>query len=355
MKRYRRRRGFDEERKRELRQNLRDYFISSKNLANTSSGSFGSNSFSADSGDFSEAAVGSGDHQLNPEGQLEKARQANYNFGNIGITPESVNQGGTNQGDRSPEENQNQQEQINNEQQTENSQEEESSQAGKQQEQQEEKKEKSQEEDVSGYSRYQLEQLEKEREQEQKDNSQIQILVDLPAALESDNRDLGHSVKAFADPYEILKELLWMSGRQNPNLDVIQRLWLVWAKWYSYYSAWYVINRDEDRFLPGSNRLLVDQDRNKSNYQYRGIHELETYHLENSMLQIMRWEFTRKTELERQYNPMPTISQLHGYFVGLKRRHWDSTSWQYRVNLGAQLLIEDDDEQLQVTSMPEDE
>ena len=162
--------------------------------------------------------------------------------------------------------------------------------------------------------------------------------------------------QAFADPFVILKELLWMSGRQNPNLDVIQRLWLVWTKWYSYYSAWFVINRDEERFLPGSNRTLLNHDRNKSNYQYRGIHELETYHLENSLLQIMRWEFTRKTEMERQFSPVPNLSQLHGYFVGLKRRNWDSSSWQYRVNLGTQLFMEDDDQQLELSSVnPEDE
>ena len=363
MKRNRRRRGFDEERKRQLRNNLRDYFISSKHLTyGNNYSNLGSN---IPQGDFSEAAFGSADHQLDPQGQLEKAKQANYNFGDIGITPESANQNGNPQQEqRSPQENQ--QETLNNEQQNQTEQ---SDRESSEKEQQidrgdrtpgdkadkEEKQKPNQEEDTSPYTRYQLEQLEKERENEYKDAGKIQTLVDLPAALESDNRELGHSVKAFADPYLILKELLWMAGRQNPNLDVIQRLWLVWTKWYSYYSAWYVVNRDEERFLPGSNRILVNQSRNKSNYQYRGIHELETCHLENSMLQVMRWEFARKTEMERQFNPMPNLSQLHGYFVGLRRRQWDSTSWQYRVNLGAQLMIEEVDEQLQFTSTPDDE
>ena len=356
MKR-RRRRGFDEERKRQLRNNLRDYFISSKHLT------YGNNSAGQNipTGGFSEAAFGSADHQLDPQSQLEKARQANYNFANIGITPESVGQNpnqNQNQEQRSPEEDQ---QQANQEKESEKlsqdqEQDQEKSPSGeKQQDKEGKEKKQEKEEDTSPYTRYQLEQLEKEREQEYKDTNKIQTLVDLPAALESDNRDLGHSVKAFADPFVILKELLWMAGRQNPNLDVIQRLWLVWTKWYGYYTAWFAINRDEQRFLPGSNRTLVNQDRNKSNYQYRGIHELETYHLENSMLQVMRWEFARKTEMERQFNPMPTVSQLHGYFVGLRRRQWDSTSWQYRVNLGSQLFIEEDDEQLQFTSTPEDE
>ena len=116
MKRNRRRRGFDEERKRQLRNNLRDYFISSKHLTyGNSQSNLGAN---IPQGDFSEAAFGSADHQLDPQGQLEKAKQANYNFGDIGITPESANQNGNPQQEqRSPQENQ--QETLNNEQQQE--------------------------------------------------------------------------------------------------------------------------------------------------------------------------------------------------------------------------------------------
>ena len=346
MKMRRRRRGFDEERKRELRQDLRNYFINSKNLNYSNNNGFSratsGNSFGGD--EFSEAAFSSADYQLDPQSQLERAKQSNYNFGKIGISSPSTTQEedkATTQEDKTT---------------TEKQEEETTSKEKEKKSADKEKEESIKEEDTSAYSRYQLEQLEKQRQNKyQDDPEKIQTLVDLPAALESDNRELGHSVKAFADPYLILKELLWMAGRQNPELDVIQRLWLVWTRWYGYYSAWFSINRDEDRFLPGRNSSLPQKDRQKQNYQSRGIHQLETASLEGSMLQIMRWEFARKVEMERQFNPIPTVSQLHGYFVGLRRRKWDSTSWQYRVYLGSQLITEDeDDKQLQSTSEPEE-
>ena len=89
MKRNRRRRGFDEERKRQLQNNLRNYFISSKHLTYGNQTNLGQN-FGEQN--FSEAAFGSADHQLDPQSQLEKAKEANYNFANIGITPESSRQ-----------------------------------------------------------------------------------------------------------------------------------------------------------------------------------------------------------------------------------------------------------------------
>ena len=328
--RRRRRKGFDEERKRVLRNNLRNYFINSKNL-NYDRPIYGNQGFGEDN--YSEAATASADIELDPQAQLERARKSGFKFGNISISPPS-NQERQNSPSAGKGNNQDESdsEKIKSEKTS----------------QEEGVKSEQEEQDTSDfYTRYQLEQMEEAQEQ----TREVQHLVDLPAAIESDNRDIGgHSIKAFADPYIILKELLWMARKLNPELDVMQRLWLVWAKWSTYYNSWFAVNRDEYRLLPGDNRMLKDDDGKQGNYNYRGIHQLETCYLESTILQAMRWEFAVRTELERQFNPMPTLSQLHGYFVSLNRRDWDRTSWQYRVNLGAKLAMqEEDDEELEFT------
>ncbi len=346
-RRRRRRQGLDEERKRELRYDLRDYFLWSKNLALTdaqdqSLGFGGEND--------SEAATATADRELDPQALLERARKFGYNFADVSVLPpaQSGKQSTQSPSQQAEESKRDAQETT----QTALPQEEKQESAHQPEKDGVKSEQEEQEQNFSPYSQYVLEQMQQAQEEPNEPlySEQVQYLVDLPAALESDNRDTGHSIKAFADPFLILKELLWMAGRQNPELEVIQRLWLVWTKWYTYYHAWSLVVRDEYRYLPGTNSSLSG-DRQQGDYQYRGIHQLETYHLENSILQVMRWEFAHKSELEKQFNPIPNLHQLHGYFVGLRRRYWDSTSWQYRVNLGAKLTLqEDDDEELEFTT-----
>ena len=337
--RRRRRKGLDEERKRELRHDLRNYFLWSKNLSLNEDHQTHPLGFRE--GMDSEAATSKTDQELDPQAQLERARKYGFNFADISMFPTSSGQDQFSQDSSTPEK------KITGE-----------TEDGKQkpsflsEDRDKQDPSKPQEEEQSPYSRYVLEQMEQIREQQNQElySGQVQYLVDLPAAIESDNRDLGHAVKAFVDPFVLLKELLWMAVKQNPELDVIQRLWLVWAKWSNYYLAWSWVSRGEYRYLPGQN-LMRWGDRQGNDYQHRGIHQLETYHLENAVLQAMRWEDLRRSSWERQFNPVPNLHQLHGYFVGLRRRHWDSASWQYRPNLVTRFtMAEEDDELLDFTT-----
>ena len=289
LSRRRRRKGFDEERKRELRKDLERYFTLSKNL-------------SVRDNNFSGGSVNIQDGQLDPQSQLEQGQQFGHNFGNVSVFPEPPT-----------------------EQEAEKDIKQDPEQASGP-----EKEYQIDNDNETSYSKLGLEQIQDQEEgrKEELYNQQAQYLVDLPSALESANQ--GHIIKSFHEPFQVLEELLVMSERENPTLNAIQRLWLVWGKWETYYTAWHGITRDDERQLPGKGRDDWDYC-----YQERGIYELETTHLENTILRVMRREIIRKSAEEREYIDVPTPHQLHGYFLGLRRQDWDATSWQLPTPNGA--------------------
>ena len=290
MKSRRRRKGFDEERKRELRKDLERYFTLSKNL-------------SVSDNDFSNGSLNIQDGQLlDPQSQLEKSQQFGHNFGDVSVFPEQTHEQET-ESDITPD---------------------------PEQEASSEKEQEIEKDNETVFSKLALEQIQDQEEARKEElyNQQAQYLVDLPSALESVNQ--GHIIKSFHEPFLVLEELLVMSERENPALNALQRLWLVWGKWETYYTAWNEITRDDQRQLPGKGR----DDWNNS-YQERGIHELEITHLENTILRVMQRDIIRKSTEEREYMDVPTPHQLHGYFIGLRRQDWDATSWQLPTPNGA--------------------
>ena len=298
MKTHRRRRkGFDEERKRELRKDLERYFTLSKHI------SLGDRDTSERDNNLSEQ---------NPEAQLEQAQQFGHNFADTAIfppsqseKPESVDQipspEETSPEQKSPPEQEHQNETL--------------------------------------YSKLGLEQLQEQEEARTQDlyAQKAQYLLDLPITLESVNQ--GHILQAFNEPFLVLEELLVMAQRENPELDALQRLWLVWGKWETYYVAWHSIVREDERQLPGKGRESWSD-----RHQERGIHELETAHLENTILRVMRREIAQKSAEEQEFIKTPTHHQLHCYFLGLRRQDWDATSWQRPTPNGANLLEEEEEE-----------
>ena len=312
--RRRRRKGFDEERKRELRKDLERYFTLSKNLSVRDDNPYGNLA------------------NLQDE-QLEQAQQFGHNFGDVSVFPEESQ-------DREEEEDRDREKKTRKE--------------SKKKAKKDREKTSNQDnekafnfatgnwldnDNETPYSKLALEQIQDQEEDRTEElyTQQIQYLVDLPGALESANQ--GHIIRPFHEPFLALEELLVMSERENPSLNAIQRLWLVWGKWETYYTAWHSVMRDDKRQLPGKGRDAWDDC-----YQERGIHELETTHLESTILRVMRREIIRKSEEERKYIDVPTPLQLHCFFLGLRRQDWDATSWQIVTPNGAvsKLQLEDD-------------
>lgn len=313
MKTRRRRKGLDEERKRQLKQDLKRHFLLSKKIAKTDN--------SSDRQIDSEVATEGS--QLSPEAELERSQQFGHNFGDVSVFPE--------------------QNVSSSEQQTASELDEQTSQSETARESQAAKftpqQDNQNEENESLYSKLGLQQLQEQEEarQEQLYAEQTQYLFDLPAALESSNQ--GHILKPFDEPFTVLKELLFMARWENPELDALQRLWLVWGKWETYYAAWHSVIRDEDRQLPGRGREAWSD-----RFQERGLHELSTTHLESTILRVMRREMAQKSAQEQETSKIPTHHQLHCYFLGLRRQDWDATSWQRPTPNGADWLQEEDDD-----------
>ncbi len=309
--RRRRRKGFDEERKRELRKDLERYFTLSKNLSVRDDNPYGN-------------LANLQDGELDPLTQLEQAQHFGHNFGDVSVFPEESYEQEPEE-DRDEEKEDRDRENKSNENTTKTS----SFATGNWLDNDNE----------TPYSKLALEQIQDQEEDRTEElyTQQIQYLVDLPGALESANQ--GHTIKPFQEPFLALEELLVMSERENPSLNAIQRLWLVWGKWETYYTAWHLVMRDDKLQLPGKGRDAWDDC-----YQERGIHELETPHLESTILRVMRREIIRKSDAERQYIDVPTPLQLHCYFLGLRRQDWDATSWQLPTPNGAvcKLQLEDD-------------
>lgn len=296
MKTRRRRRGFDEERKRELRKDLDRYFTFSKTI-------------SVSDRNISEKRSSSQEQQLSPEEQLERSQEFGHNFGEVSIFPE------------------------------ENILEQEPDMILGEPESAAAQNTEAENVNETLYSKLSLEQLQAQEEPRTEElyTQQAQYLIDMPGALESANQ--GHILKPFNEPFLILEELLVMAAWDNPNLNALQRLWLVWGKWETYYSAWHAVVRDEERQLPGRGRESWSD-----RYQERGIHDLETTHLENTILRVMRREITQKSVEEQKFINIPTHHQLHCYFLALKRQDWDATSWQLPTPNGATAVLEEEKE-----------
>lgn len=295
MKTRRRRKGFDEERKRELRKDLDRYFTLSKNI-------------SISDRNFSGQESNSQGQQLSPEAQLEQSQQFGHNFGDVSVFPEQ------------------------------NFSHQESELASEEQESATPQNTEAENLNETLYSKLGLEQLQDREEARKQElySQQAQYLIDMPGALESANQ--GHILKAFNEPFLVLEELLVMAEWENPGLDALQRLWLVWGKWETYYTAWHAVVNENTRQLPGKGR-----DTWSDRYQERGIHDLETAHLENTILRVMRREIGKKSEQEQEFINIPTHHQLHCYFLDLRRQDWDATSWQRRTPNGAATMLEQEE------------
>lgn len=304
--RRRRRKGLDEERKRQLKQDLKRHFLLSKKIATTENTSASN----------SEAASSSDNSQLSPEAELNQAQQFGHNFGDVSVFPEQT------------------QDLSQSESQSEDT-------AAAEQESTTQQDIEAEDTNETYYSKLGLERLQDEEEarHQQLYAEQTQYLWDLPSALEASNQ--GHILKPFNEPFLVLEELLYMAEWENPGLDTIQHLWLVWGKWETYYAAWNSIVRDENRQLPGKGRESWSD-----RYQEKGSHELETTHLESTILRVMRREIAQKSAQEQEMTKVPTHHQLHCYFLDLRRQDWDATSWQRPTPNGADWQQEDDDEEL---------
>ncbi|MEM6612390.1 MAG: hypothetical protein AAF652_09085 [Cyanobacteria bacterium P01_C01_bin.72] len=309
MKARRRRKGLDEERKRQLKQDLKRHFLLSKKITQTDNNS--ARQFNSQS------------EPSSPETELERSQQFGHNFGNVPIFPQQTSS-------ESPAES----ELAESATKSETTPEAKETESTPQQDRQNEENE-------SLYSKLGLQQLQEREEarQEQRYNEQTQYLFDLPAALESSNQ--GHILKPFNEPFLVLEELLYMARWENPELDALQRLWLVWGKWETYYAAWHAVIRNENCQLPGKGKEAWS-----NCYQERGLHQLSTANLESAILQVMRREMAQKSTQEKEISKIPTHHQLHCYFLGLRRQDWDATSWQRPTPNGADWLREDDDEEL---------
>lgn len=313
MRTRRRRKGLDEERKRQLKQDLKRHFLLSKKISQTDSGS--------DRQINSETATEGS--ELSPEAEFERSQQFGHNFGNVAVFPEQASS-----------ESQAESELAEPTAQSETAPEAKEAEFTSQQDSETPENE-------SLLSKLGLQQLQ-EREEARQDGlyaEQTQYLFDLPAALESSNQ--GHILKPFNEPFLVLEELLFMARWENPDLDALQRLWLVWGKWETYYAAWHSVIRNEDCQLPGKGRESWSD-----RVSERGLHELSTTHLGSTILRVMRREMAQKSAQEQEMSKIPTHHQLHCYFLGLRRQDWDSTSWQLPTPNGADWLQEDDDEEL---------
>ena len=296
MKTRRRRQGFDEERKRQLRKDLSRHFLLSKKISTVTDNHNGYASNSTET-----------NQQLSPESQLEQRQQFGNNFGDVSIFPEQNNTSKLESAEQESVAQQNIETENTNE---------------------------------SLYSKLGLEQLQDREEARKQElySQQAQYLIDMPGALESANQ--GHILKSFNEPFLVLEELLNMAEWENPGLDALQRLWLVWGKWETYYSAWHAVVGENMRLLPGRGR-----DTWSDRYQERGVHDLETAHLENTILRVMRREIIQKSAQEQEFVKIPTHHQLHCYFLSLRRQDWDATSWQRRTPNGIDWKLEEDDDE----------
>ncbi|MBE9045001.1 hypothetical protein IQ255_11395 [Pleurocapsales cyanobacterium LEGE 10410] len=309
MRTRRRRKGFDEERKRQLKQDLKRHFLLSKKIA--------TNDNNSDRLVNSEAATETS--SLSPETELERSQSGN-SFGDVSIFPEQSISSSEEAALENPSQSESWESLL------------------KPKESEFAPQQEEQAENESLYSKLGLQQLQEQEEarQEQLYTEQTQYLFDLPAALESANQ--GHILEAFDEPFTVLEELLYMAQWENPELDALQRLWLVWGKWETYYAAWHSVIRNEARQLPGRGRESWSD-----RFQERGLHDLSTTHLESTILRVMRREIVQKSAQEQEMNKIPTHHQLHCYFLGLRRQDWDATSWQRPTPNGADWLREDDD------------